>query len=158
MSQSARGNLDSYCKNDYGFVWYMIYDNRPILDLKRAMETFERKMSSKIKYLICNDITLLANCWNKSLQIITFDVVRTHSKYRLESRSYGTTLIQWMNGSWDVYLASPADFAGLDVIITNLAKERENLGSRSSNAFPKLWLLLVFIITLFVLNVVLINY
>ena len=30
-----------------------------------------------------------------------------------------------MNGSWDAYLASPADFAGADDIITNLAKERE---------------------------------
>ena len=30
-----------------------------------------------------------------------------------------------MNGSWDTYLASPADFAGEDDIITNLAKERE---------------------------------
>ena len=33
---------------------------------------------------------------------------------------YGT-----MNGSWDAYLASPADFAGADDIITNLANERE---------------------------------
>ena len=32
---------------------------------------------------------------------------------------------QQMNGSWDTYLASPADFAGADHIITNLAKERE---------------------------------
>ena len=30
-----------------------------------------------------------------------------------------------MNGSWDAYLASPADFAGADDTITNLAKERE---------------------------------
>ena len=30
-----------------------------------------------------------------------------------------------MNGSWDKYLASPADFAGADDIITNLAKERQ---------------------------------
>ena len=30
-----------------------------------------------------------------------------------------------MNGSWDEYLAYPADFAGADDIITNLAKERE---------------------------------
>ena len=30
-----------------------------------------------------------------------------------------------MNGSWDAYLASPADFAGADDIITSLAKERE---------------------------------
>ena len=30
-----------------------------------------------------------------------------------------------MNGSWDVYLASTADFAGVDDIITNLAKEGE---------------------------------
>ena len=29
----------------------------------------------------------------------------------------------------------PADFAGADDIITNLAKESQNLGSRSSNAF-----------------------
>ena len=38
-------------------------------------------------------------------------------------------------GSWDAYLASPADFAGEDDIITNLAK---SLGSRSSNALPNL--------------------
>ena len=31
---------------------------------------------------------------------------------------------QRINGSWDAYLAS-ADFAGVDDIITNLAKERE---------------------------------
>ena len=30
-----------------------------------------------------------------------------------------------MNGSWDAYLASPADFAEADDIITNLEKERE---------------------------------
>ena len=30
-----------------------------------------------------------------------------------------------MNGSWDAYLAYPADFVGTDGIITNLAKERE---------------------------------
>ena len=30
-----------------------------------------------------------------------------------------------MNGSWDACLASPADFAGADDIITNLAKEKE---------------------------------
>ena len=32
---------------------------------------------------------------------------------------------QRMNGSWDVYLASPVDFVGADDIITNLAKKRE---------------------------------
>ena len=32
---------------------------------------------------------------------------------------------EWVNGSWDAYLAPPADFAGADHIITNLAKERE---------------------------------
>ena len=30
---------------------------------------------------------------------------------------------QSINQSWDVYLASPADFAGMDDMITNLAKE-----------------------------------
>ena len=30
-----------------------------------------------------------------------------------------------MNRSWDVYLASSADFARADDIITNLAKEKE---------------------------------
>ena len=30
-----------------------------------------------------------------------------------------------MNGSWDMYLASPTDFAGVDNIITNSGKERE---------------------------------
>ena len=30
-----------------------------------------------------------------------------------------------MNGSWDAYLVSPADFAGADDTITNLAKERK---------------------------------
>ena len=33
--------------------------------------------------------------------------------------------VHWMNGSWDVYLASPADFTGADDITINLAKERE---------------------------------
>ena len=42
---------------------------------------------------------------------------------------------QQMNGSWDAFLASPADFAGADEIITNFAK---SLGSRSSNALPNL--------------------
>ena len=40
-----------------------------------------------------------------------------------------------INGSWDAYLASPADFAGADDIITNLAKEREH---GTSNALPNL--------------------
>ena len=30
-----------------------------------------------------------------------------------------------INGSWDVYLASSADFPGMDDFITNLAKKRE---------------------------------
>ena len=30
-----------------------------------------------------------------------------------------------MNGCWNAYLASPADFARANDIITNLAKERE---------------------------------
>ena len=30
-----------------------------------------------------------------------------------------------MNGSWDVYVAPPTDFARMDDIIINLAKERE---------------------------------
>ena len=30
-----------------------------------------------------------------------------------------------MDGSWDAFMASPADFAGADDIITNLAKKRE---------------------------------
>ena len=30
-----------------------------------------------------------------------------------------------MNGSWEVYLASPLDFTGADDAITNLAKERQ---------------------------------
>ena len=29
-----------------------------------------------------------------------------------------------MNGSWDVYLGSPTDFAGVNDVITNLAEER----------------------------------
>ena len=48
------------------------------------------------------------------------------------SLSFGVEIIrgnqsinEWVNGSWDPYLASPADFAGADDIITNLAKERE---------------------------------
>ena len=32
-----------------------------------------------------------------------------------------------MNESWDVYMASPTDFAGADDIITKLGKEREPL-------------------------------
>ena len=47
---------------------------------------------------------------------------------------------QRLNGSWDAYLASLANFAaaGVDDIITNLAtKERESLGLRS-NKLPNL--------------------
>ena len=33
-----------------------------------------------------------------------------------------------MNGSWDAYLAFPADFGLADDFITNLAKRRESLG------------------------------
>ena len=33
--------------------------------------------------------------------------------------------VDFKYGSWDVYLPSPADFAGMDDIITNFAKERE---------------------------------
>ena len=45
-----------------------------------------------------------------------------------------------MTGSRDAYLASPADFAGVDDIITSLAKEREreSLGLRSSKTLPNL--------------------
>ena len=56
--------------------------------------------------------------------------------------AFGVKIIrdnQWINVSWDTYLAPPpplppADFAGADDIITHL-------GSRSSNAHPNLWLL-----------------
>ena len=48
---------------------------------------------------------------------------------------------EWINGSWDAYLASPADFAGADDIITK--GEWLSLGSRTSNALLNLWLLLV---------------
>ena len=37
----------------------------------------------------------------------------------------GQSMYQRMNGFWDAYLASPADFAGADDIITNLAKKRQ---------------------------------
>ena len=37
----------------------------------------------------------------------------------------GESIDRRMNGPWDAYLASPADFAGADDIITNLTKERE---------------------------------
>ena len=30
-----------------------------------------------------------------------------------------------MNGSWNAFLTTPADFAGADDIITNLAKDKE---------------------------------
>ena len=45
-----------------------------------------------------------------------------------------------MNGSWDAYLASPADFAGADDIITNLAKEREH---GTSNALSGLFRIII---------------
>ena len=34
----------------------------------------------------------------------------------------GQSIDQRMNGSWDAYRASPADFAGADDLITNLGK------------------------------------
>ena len=49
----------------------------------------------------------------------------------------GQSTNEWI---WDAHLASPADFAGADDIITTLAKDK-SLGSRSSNAL--IWLLLV---------------
>ena len=39
----------------------------------------------------------------------------------------GQSIDQRMNGSWDAYVPSPADFVGADDIITSLAK---SLGSR----------------------------
>ena len=36
----------------------------------------------------------------------------------------GQLIDQRMNGSWEAFLASPADFVGADDVITNLAKER----------------------------------
>ena len=36
----------------------------------------------------------------------------------------GQSINQQMNGSWDAYLATLADFAGVDDIITNLAEEK----------------------------------
>ena len=48
-----------------------------------------------------------------------------------------------MNGSWDAHLASPTDFAGVDNIITNLAKERE-----PGNALPNLRLLFTTILNM----------
>ena len=53
--------------------------------------------------------------------LIVSDVLRTHC-YTDWSRD---CMEQRMNGSWDAYLASPADFARADDIITNLAKKRE---------------------------------
>ena len=47
-----------------------------------------------------------------------------------------------MNGSWDAYLASPADFAGADDCITNLVKETEP-GIEIAEHTPNLLLLLV---------------
>ena len=54
---------------------------------------------------------------------------------------------EWMNGSWGAYLASPADFAGADDIITNLAKEREPGIEIVECTLHSLWLLLVYCIT-----------
>ena len=66
-------------------------------------------------------------------QIAAFDVERTHSSLRLESRLYRTYTVNQSinkgnNGSWDAYLASPICSAGLgaDYIINNLAKGRES--------------------------------
>ena len=54
-------------------------------------------------------------------------------------RLYGTTLIEWMS-EWILGRVSgiPRRFCRADDIITNLAKERESLGSRSSNTLPNL--------------------
>ena len=37
----------------------------------------------------------------------------------------GKSIHKRINGSWDAYLASPADFAGANDIIANLAKETD---------------------------------
>ena len=57
-----------------------------------------------------------------------------------------------MNGSWqwDTYLASPADFAGVDDMITNLAKEKESLVTL--NTLPKSLIITSFIGIDFIFN------
>ena len=62
--------------------------------------------------------SLVSITWN----LISFDLQRTPNVVRSQDNLYGT--VDQLNGSWDVYLASPADFAGVVDIITNLAKER----------------------------------
>ena len=60
-----------------------------------------------------------------ALQLIAFNVARNAL---LNTAETGVKIIRFnqrMNGSWDMYLASPADFAEVDDIIINLAKVRE---------------------------------
>ena len=55
-----------------------------------------------------------------------------------------------MKGSWDMYMAPPADFAEADDIITNLAKERELKDwGQQMHSLIQFWLLLVFIYSYF---------
>lgn len=49
----------------------------------------------------------------------------------------GQSIAQRMNETWDAYLVSPADFAGPDDIIINLAKEKEPDPYPFSDVRPK---------------------
>ena len=64
---------------------------------------------------------------------------KTERKYVIKKKKkrvyYFQTMSSFMDGSRDAYLASLADFAGADDIITNLAEKREP-GTEISESTP----------------------
>ena len=88
------------------------------------------KISLKNLNIIHNNLMLIYWVWRrKNALLIQFGVEVVWGN------------VDSTNGSWDAYLASPADFAGADDIITNLAKEREpGIEIVTSSALPYLWL------------------
>ena len=63
----------------------------------------------------------------RDFSVVLYHCVRC-SNNALLLTAFGVDIVwynQQMNGAWDAYLASPADFAGADDIITNLEREKE---------------------------------
>ena len=107
----------SYVKNynikEYYFLWEEVARRR----WKRSLNNL---LLLKILKITLVDLTLLIT---RTSQLWPF----SYDGNSL-SLAFGVEIVwdnQRMNGSWDAYLVSPADFAGADDIITNLANEKE---------------------------------
>ena len=68
---------------------------------------------------------LKTTAWEASASLEVYCVRRRKNAPLIQNGDEIVWDNQRINDSWDAYLASPADFAGADDIMTNLAKERE---------------------------------